>query len=89
MELKQLTERVWFMPYEEERDRPNLGYIKGDNWALAVDAGHSEEHVNQFYALLEKEGLPLPDLTVNYALALGSHLRHACDTRPFSYLRKD
>ncbi len=64
MELKKLTERIWFMPYEEERDRPNLGYIKGDNRALAVDAGHSEEHVKEFYALLEKEGLPLPDLTV-------------------------
>lgn len=64
MELKKLTERIWYMPYEEERDRPNLGYIRGDNWSLAIDAGHSARHVNEFYALLEKEGLPLPSLTV-------------------------
>ena len=64
MELKRLAERIWYMPYEEERDRPNLCYIKGDRWSLAVDAGHSAAHVREFYALLEKENLPLPGLTV-------------------------
>ncbi|MBO4456854.1 MAG: MBL fold metallo-hydrolase [Butyrivibrio sp.] len=64
MELKRLTEHIWYMPYETERDRPNLGYVKGDNWSLAIDAGHSEAHTKEFYALLEKENLPLPALTV-------------------------
>ena len=64
MELKRLTEHIWYMPYEEERDRPNLGYVKGKNWSLAIDAGHSAAHVREFYALLEKENLPLPGLTV-------------------------
>lgn len=64
MELKKLTEHIWYMPFEEERDRPNLGYIKGDKLSIAVDAGHSEAHIREFYALLRKEGLPLPSLTV-------------------------
>ena len=64
MELKKLSEHIWYMPFEEERDRPNLGYVKGDNWSLAIDAGHSDNHVKEFYALLEAEGLPLPSLTV-------------------------
>ena len=64
MELKRLTEHIWYMPYEEERDRPNLCYVKGDRWSLAIDAGHSAAHVREFYALLEKENLPLPGLTV-------------------------
>ena len=64
MKLERLTERVWVYPYEEERDRPNLSYIKGDRWSLAVDAGHSDDHVREFYRALEKEGLPLPALTV-------------------------
>ena len=64
MKLEKLTERVWVYPYEEERDRPNLSYIKGDRWSLAVDAGHSDDHVREFYRALEKEGLPLPELTV-------------------------
>ncbi len=64
MKLKRLTEHIWIMPYEEERDRPNLGYVKGSRLSLAVDAGHSAAHVREFYALLEKENLLLPDLTV-------------------------
>ena len=28
MDLKRLTEHIWYMPFEEERDRPNLGYVK-------------------------------------------------------------
>ena len=63
MELKRMTERIWYTPFEEERDRPSLAYIKGDRLALAVDAGHSREHVEEFYDALQREGLPLPDLT--------------------------
>ena len=40
MKLKKLSDRIWYYPYEEERDRPNLGYIKGDNFSIAVDAGN-------------------------------------------------
>ncbi len=64
LELVRLTERVWYSPFEEERDRPNLGYIRGDRWSLAVDAGHSEAHTRAFYHALEDAGLPLPVLTV-------------------------
>ena len=64
MDLIRVSEKVWFAPYEEERDRPNLGYIRGERWSLAVDAGHSDAHVEEFYAALEKNGLPLPALTV-------------------------
>ncbi len=52
------------MPFETERDRPNLGYVKGSRFCLAIDAGHSAAHTREFYALLKKENLPLPDLTV-------------------------
>ena len=64
MNLNRLTERIWVYPYEEERDRPNLSYIRGDRWSLAVDAGHSAEHTKEFYRALEEARLPLPELTV-------------------------
>lgn len=62
--LNRLTERIWVFPFEKERDRPNLGYIRGDRWSLAVDAGHSADHLGAFYRALEAAGLPLPALTV-------------------------
>ncbi|MBR3020656.1 MAG: MBL fold metallo-hydrolase [Clostridia bacterium] len=64
MKLNRLTERIWVFPFEQERDRPNLSYIRGDRWSLAVDAGHSEAHTKEFYRALEEAGLPLPRLTV-------------------------
>ena len=64
MELKRVTEHIWMMPFEAERDRPNLGYVKGDHWSLAIDAGHSAAHVKEFYTFLERENLPLPGMTV-------------------------
>ena len=64
MKLNRLSERIWFLPFEKERDRPNLGYIRGDHWSLAVDAGHSRAHTEAFYRALEEAGLPLPSLTV-------------------------
>lgn len=62
MKPDRLTQRIWVYPYEEERDRPNLIYIRGDRFSLAVDAGHSAEHVREFYRSLEEAGLPLPFL---------------------------
>ena len=64
MNLNRLTDRIWVLPFEQERDRPNLSYIRGDRWSLAVDAGHSEAHTKLFYNALEEAGLPLPSLTV-------------------------
>jgi len=64
MKLDRLTERIWVYPFEEERDRPNLSYIRGDRFSIAVDAGHSDAHVFDFYRALEREGLPFPSLTV-------------------------
>ena len=77
MKLERLTERIYYYPFEEERDRPNLGYIRGDRWSLAVDAGHSAAHTKEFYQAIQSAGLPLPALTVithwHWDHALGMH----------------
>lgn len=62
--LRKIGPHTWVYPFDSVKDRPNLGYIRGENMALAVDAGHSSSHVKDFYSALEDEVLPLPDLTV-------------------------
>lgn len=62
--LIRLTEKVWYYPYEEERDRPNLGYVRGETKSFAIDAGHSRAHTRAFYRAIEEAGLPLPSLTI-------------------------
>ena len=63
-ELVRVTERIWYYPYEKELDRPILGYIKGDHYSVAVDAGHSETHTKEFYEALQNKGLPFPKFTI-------------------------
>ena len=64
MELYQLSDRIYYSAYEEERDRPSIGYIKGKNYSVAVDAGHSEDHLKEFYDVLKEHDLPLPLFTI-------------------------
>jgi glyoxylase-like metal-dependent hydrolase (beta-lactamase superfamily II) len=64
MKVIRVSNRIWYSAFEEERDRPGLGYIRGDHWSIAIDAGHSAAHVEEFYKALTDEKLPLPALTV-------------------------
>lgn len=63
-DLIKLSERLYYLPYEKPVDRPNLYYIKGDDYAVAVDAGNSRRHVEKFYDALKKEGFDLPKYTI-------------------------
>ena len=64
MELRKISGRVYYLPAEERTDRPVLGYIRGEKYSLAVDAGNSSDHVEMFYRELRDSDLRLPDFTV-------------------------
>jgi glyoxylase-like metal-dependent hydrolase (beta-lactamase superfamily II) len=46
--IKKLTDRVYYMPHEDETDRPVLGLVCGDEYSLVVDAGNSPKHAREF-----------------------------------------
>ena len=62
--LQRLSERIYVLPFTKEADRPNLFYLCGDDFSVAVDAGNSAAHVRAFYDAILAEGLPLPTLTL-------------------------
>ncbi|WP_312501866.1 MBL fold metallo-hydrolase [Lacrimispora sp.] len=64
MELRKINDRVFYYPHQPETDRPMLAYIKGDKFSLAIDAGNSAYHVDEFYKALEAQKLKKPDFTV-------------------------
>lgn len=64
MELSRLTDRIYYLPHEVKRDRPSLVYILGDESSLAIDAGASAAHVEEFYNAIANCGFSEPDLTV-------------------------
>ncbi len=59
--LHKLSDRIYYLPFTAETDRPNLGYIKGDRYSLIVDAGNSDKHAKLFLSELEELNLPYPD----------------------------
>lgn len=64
MSLIQITDRMWYLPACEETDRPVLGYIRGDRYALQIDAGASPAHAADFSRELKRLGLPAPDFAI-------------------------
>ena len=62
--LVKLSERLYYLPYQEAGDRPNLYYVKGDDYSVAIDAGNSGRHVEKFYDALTEMGFDLPKYTI-------------------------
>jgi glyoxylase-like metal-dependent hydrolase (beta-lactamase superfamily II) len=98
MELKKISNRVFYYPHQPETDRPMLAYLNGDKIALAIDAGNSADHVDEFYKCLETERLKKPDLTVithwHWDHTLGMHHIHGlsiaqCKTNEFLNQERD
>ena len=63
-EFSKVTDKIYLFSGDQETDRPFLYYIKGRNYCVAIDAGQSKEHVEQFYDALRKERLSFPKYTV-------------------------
>ena len=65
MELMQLTPHCWYSNSEPETDRPSLGYILSDTGkSIAVDAGNSPGHYNEFLECVRDHGFPDPSFCV-------------------------
>lgn len=62
--MRRLTERILHTLPDHSLDRPLLGYIRGDLFSIAFDAGASRSHVESFYSMLDEMNLPRPLLTV-------------------------
>jgi glyoxylase-like metal-dependent hydrolase (beta-lactamase superfamily II) len=60
MELKKLTNRVYYYPHNPDTDRPLLGYISGSNYSLMIDAGNSHLHVEEFNTAVKVCGFKEP-----------------------------
>lgn len=70
--LIKLTDRIYYMPHNEDTDRPVLGYIRGDKFSLMVDSGNSKNHVELFTDNVLELEMPYPD----YVAITHSHWDH-------------
>lgn len=94
--MERLSERILYINPDHSLDRPLLAYVKGERFSMVFDAGASESHVKLFYRELEKENLPLPELTVishaHWDHSYGIHAIHGmaiANEKTYEYLKKD
>ena len=59
--FEKLTEHTYYRPAEPYTDRPNIGYVLGDEFSLLFEAGNSTANAEQLKSELNEQNLPLPD----------------------------
>ena len=59
--LSQISPHVHILPFDEERDRPNLGYIHGEDYSMLIDAGNSPAHLEAMLEAVSASDLPAPE----------------------------
>lgn len=62
--LAQISPHVYILPFDSQRDRPNLGYIHGEKFSILVDAGNSKAHLNAMLEAVYAAGLPKPEIAL-------------------------
>lgn len=62
MELRRITDHVFYTMFSKESDRPVLGYINGQKRSLMVDSGNSKNHVEEINEAVSNEGLRNPEI---------------------------
>lgn len=60
MKLRTLKEHILYTECDSSNDRPVLGYIRGRDFSVMIDAGNSAGHVSEYNSLLLEKELKLP-----------------------------
>ena len=63
-DLRKLNNVMYVYDFDTYADRPNLYYIKGKDYSIAVDAGNSRTHCKEFYDAITRAGFELPLYTI-------------------------
>src|SRR3954463_15088237 len=70
--LNKLSDTIYYLSNQDDKERPTLGLVSGDQYSLVIDAGNSTQHAKDF--LLEIEKLNLPP--VKYVVITHAHWDH-------------
>ena len=47
--LNKLSDTIYYLPNQDDNERPTLGLVCGDQCSLIIDAGNSTQHAKDFY----------------------------------------
>lgn len=77
--LNKLTDGIYYLPNEDNRDRPTLGLIYGDQWSLIIDSGNATQHAKEFLQEIEKLNAP----PIKYLVITHAHWDHILGMNEF------
>lgn len=46
--LNKLSGTIYYLSYQDERERPTLGLVCGEQYSLIIDSGNSTQHAKDF-----------------------------------------
>ncbi len=64
MIINKFSENIYYSDFVRETDRPVLGYIRGDKFSVMIDAGNSQDHMEEFLREIERMNLEMPKYCV-------------------------
>lgn len=70
--LNKLSDTIYYLSNQDDKERPTLGLVCGDRYSLIIDTGNSTQHAKDF--LLEIEKLNVPP--VKYVVITHAHWDH-------------
>lgn len=70
--LTKLSDTIYYLSNQDDRERPTLGLVCGDQYSLLIDAGNSPQHAQDF--LREIVNLSVPP--VKYVVITHAHWDH-------------
>lgn len=70
--LIKLSDTIYYLPNQDDKDRPTLGLVCGDQYSLIIDAGNSTQHAKDFLQEIEKLNVP----PVKYMVITHAHWDH-------------
>ncbi|MFD1453950.1 MBL fold metallo-hydrolase [Oceanobacillus sojae] len=77
--LNKLSDTIYYLSNQDDKERPTLGLVCGEQYSLIIDAGNSVQHAKDF--LIEIEKLDVPP--VKYVVITHGHWDHFLGTNEF------
>ncbi|KIL43242.1 MBL fold metallo-hydrolase [Jeotgalibacillus campisalis] len=70
--LNKLSDSIYYLSNQDDRERPTLGLVCGDRYSLIIDSGNSPQHAKEFLLEIEKINVP----PVKYVVITHAHWDH-------------
>jgi glyoxylase-like metal-dependent hydrolase (beta-lactamase superfamily II) len=70
--LNKLSDTIYYLANQDDRERPTLGLVCGDKYSLVIDSGNSTQHAKDFLQDIEKLNVP----PVRYVVITHAHWDH-------------